>query len=539
MNRGDGTTRRTLLKQVGLAAGGAVLAGMAPAEFAFAAPKRGGTLKIIHSKIVNLNPAIQSGIATMIPGAQIFAGLVEYDAHWKPHPYLATAWEEAKDGLSYTFHLRKDATFHDGKPVTATDVGFSLETVKHNHPFGIAMFGGVDRVETADAHTAVIRLKHPVPSLLISTSSVLLPIIPKHIFGTGPIRTNPANLKPVGSGPFKFKAYNAAEYLILERNPHFFREGRPHLDELLFKFVTGTTSAMIAMMRGDMHYYPYAAQLQDIAVMAKQKTLQVSQKGYEAIGPLNWLAFNVRHPPLSDVRVRQAIAYAINKEFILKKLFLGLARDATGPIAPSGPFYYKNVDRYPHDLATAEKLLDAAGYKRKSGGARFALTLDWNPEAGNPQAFLPAQYLKAQLPKIGIDIMLRASPDFPTWARRIANWDFELTMDEVFNYPDPVIGVARSYISSNIKKGVIWSNTQGFSDPRVDKLFAEAGEEINFKKRYALYAKVQTLLAEELPVYWLNEIPYSTVYHRGLANVPLTIWGAMGPFDQVYWQKAA
>lgn len=529
-------TRRDILKQAALAGGGLAIAGIAPAAAAETTPKRGGTLKIVHQKVINLNPAIQAGIATMIPGAQIFAGLLEYDAQWQPHPYLATAWEAAKDGLSYTFHLHKDALFHDGKPVTSADVAFSLATVKQYHPFGVAMFGGVDRVDTPDPHTAIIKLKHPVPSLLVSTSSVLLPIIPQHVYGNGPIRTNPANLRPVGSGPFKFKSYNSAEYLIVERNPHYFRAGRPYLDELLFDFVNGATTPMIAMMRGSLHYFPYASQLNSIAAMAKQPHLAVTQRGYEAIGPLNWLAFNVREKPLSDLRVRQAIAYAINKDFILQKLFLGQAKDATGPIAPSGPFYDKGVARYRYDPDTANKLLDAAGYPRKAGGSRFPLTIDWNPAGGNPQALLVAQYLKSELPKVGIDAELRASPDFPTWARRIANWDFQATMDQVFNYPDPVIGVARTYLSTNIKRGVIWSNTQGYSNPQVDRLFHQAGMENNTKKRYALYAQVQKLLVEQLPVYWIDEIPFSTVYHRGLADTPQTIWGAMGPFDKVYWR---
>jgi peptide/nickel transport system substrate-binding protein len=108
-------------------------------------------------------------------------------------------------------------------------------------------------------------------------------------------------------------------------------------------------------------------------------------------------------------------------------------------------------------------------------------------------------------------------------------------MDEVFNYPDPVIGVQRTYICDNIKKGVIWSNTQGFCDPEVDKTFAAAALEIDPAKRKALYAEVQKRLADELPVYWLNEIPYTTVYDKRLRNLPLTVWGAMGPFDEVYW----
>ncbi|MGH7119486.1 MAG: hypothetical protein ACREFP_10945, partial [Acetobacteraceae bacterium] len=154
---------------------------------------------------------------------------------------------------------------------------------------------------------------------------------------------------------------------------------------------------------------------------------------------------------------------------------------------------------------------------------------------GGEEAFLPAQYLKSQLPKVGIDVVLRASPDFPTWARRIADWDFQLTMDQVFNYPDPVIGVQRTYVCDNIRKGVIWTNTQGYCNHKVDDLFEQAAAEPNLQKRKALYADVQKILVEQLPVYWINVIPYATVSKSTLGNPPLSIWGAMAPYDQVHW----
>ncbi|MGH7070422.1 MAG: ABC transporter substrate-binding protein [Acetobacteraceae bacterium] len=529
------TPRRTLLK-AGVAVGALLGAPALPEDAqASTVPKRGGSLRIQSSKVINLNPGIQSGIATMIPGAQLFAGLVEFDADWKPHPFLAESWEASKDKLAHTFHLRRGATFHDGKPITSGDVAFSLFTVKNNHPFGVAMFGGVDKIDTPDPSTVIIRLKHPVPSLLVSASSVLLPILPKHVYDQGPIRTNPANLKPVGSGPFRLKSYNAAQYLILERFDGYFREQRPYLDQLIFEFMDDSTAIMLSMMRGALDYVPYYDQIRNVQQLARTPGLKVTNGGYAAIGPLNWLAFNLRNPPLSDLRVRQAIAYAIDKKFLLDKLFLGQAKDATGPIAPGGPFYYSDVPNYDFDLAKADALLNAAGYKKAADGTRFSLTLDWNPEGGGEESYLPAQYLKSQLPKVGIAVNLRASPDFPTWARRIGNWDFQLTMDEVFNYPDPVIGVQRTYVCDNIRKGVVWTNTQGYCNHKVDDLFARAAAEADFPKRKALYDQIQKILVEQLPVYWLNEIPYATISKEKLGNTPVSIWGAMAPYDEVYW----
>lgn len=526
--------RRALIKLTAI--GGIVAPMISPwlmhAAQAAATPAHGGTLNIVHGSINILNPAIQSGIATMIPGAQLFAGLVQYDANWKPQPYLATHWEQSADGLSHTFHLRQGALFHDGKEITSADVAFSLGVVKNYHPFGPAMFGSVDRVDTPDKYTAIIRMKQPLPALLISTSSVLLPILPKHVYGVGDIHANPANSRPVGSGPFKFQAYSPGEYLILERFEKFFRPGRPYLDRLVFHIMHDPNTATLGMQRGKLDYMPFApVTISDVERLAKTPHLAVTYDGYAAVGPLNWLAFNMRNKPLSDRRVRQAIAYASSRKFIVDDLFEGKAKIATGPIAPASPFYSADVPIYAQDLAKANALLDQAGYPKKDG-KRFSLTLDVYPSMGQA-GLAPAQYFKAQLPKVGIEVNIREAPDFPTWAHRMANWDFELSMDEVYNYPDPTIGIQRTYMSSNIKH-VVWSNTQGYSNPQVDALFEQAAHENDFDKRKALYAKLQGLLADDLPVYWINVIPYATVYNQKFQNLPLSIWGAMGPWDEAW-----
>jgi peptide/nickel transport system substrate-binding protein len=138
-------------------------------------PSPGGELVVtLYATPPHLNPAIQSGFATAFPGAQIFAGLLRFDTEWKPHPYLAEKWEISKDGLSVTFHLVKNAVFHDGKPITSEDVAFSIMTVKALHPFK-SMMAPVDRVETPDPHTAIVRLKKPHPAILLAVSPPSFP----------------------------------------------------------------------------------------------------------------------------------------------------------------------------------------------------------------------------------------------------------------------------------------------------------------------------------------------------------------------------
>jgi len=515
------------------------LAGGEPSAASAAEPQRGGTLTVLSiSDITSLNPAVASGVPTMVPGAQLFAGLVEYRKGWQPQPYLAESWDVSKDGLTYTFHLVKDALFHDGKPVTSEDVAFSIEAVKANHPFGGTMFGNVVGIDTPDPHTAVVRLSKPTASLLLSMSPHFTPILPKHIYGTGgALRTHPRNNSPVGSGPFKFVEYKPGEYVAVERFDKFFRKGRPYLDRIVFTILKDRGAQAVALSRGDIQYAPFPPLgVSDIMRLKKDPKLVVTDKGSDGIGWINWLEFNLRKPPFNDVRVRQAISYAIDRKFIREKLQQGLSKPATGPIASSSPYFDKSLNPYNLDLAKANKLLDEAGYKRKADGMRFSARLDWIPIFPDYYQTV-AEYLRPQLKKIGIDIQLRPSPDFSTWAQRVPNWDFDINIGSSYNYADPVIGVHRTYVSSNIRKGVPYSNVAGYSNPKVDEILAAASGETDQAKRTQLYHEFQKIINQEVPVAILYEVPVMSIYSRDLANVPMGIWGGIAPFDEVYFTK--
>ncbi|QBF30378.1 ABC transporter substrate-binding protein [Thalassococcus sp. S3] len=492
----------------------------------------GGTLVIASTQVPrHLNGAVQSGIATAVPSTQIFASPLRYDENWEPQPYLAQSWEVAEDGLSVTLNLVQNATFHDGEPVTSEDVAFSIMTTKENHPFK-SMFAPVESIETPDPHTAIIRLSQPHPALLLALSPALAPVLPQHVYGDGQdVKTHPANTAPVGSGPFILEEFTAGEAVVMKKNPNFFIEGRPKLDEIIVRIIKDPSALLIAMENGDADMYPFMAGSQEIRRLEKVESLNVTTDGYAAVGPVNWIAFNTASPKLSDVRVRQAIAYAVDRDFITKALHRGVSSPQRGPIIESSPFFDETIPAYDVDLEKAQALMNEAGF-----GDGMELTVDYIPGPKEQQQSV-AEYLKSQLKKIGIDVTVRAAPDFPTWAGRVSGHDFELTMDVVFNWGDPVIGVHRTYLSSNIVKGVIWSNTQQYTNERVDELLNAAAVELDVDKRKALYAEFQQLVAGDLPVYWVNALPYHTAYDARLQNVPTGIWGTMHPMDMVEWSE--
>ncbi len=514
----------TFLKRITAAA---LLAGTAVATQAYA---EGGTLVIGSTQTPrHLNGSVQSGIATAVPSTQIFASPLRYDENWEPQPYLAESWEVAEDGMSVTLNLVQNATFHDGEKVTSEDVAFSIMNTKENHPFK-SMFEPVSSIDTPDDYTVVINLDRPHPALLLALSPALAPVLPEHIFNDGQDpKSHPANTAPIGSGPFMLKEFTAGEAIILEKNPNFFLEGRPKLDEIIIRIISDPSALLIAMENGDTDLYPFMAGSQEIRRLEKDPDLSITTEGYAAVGPVNWLAFNTASEKLSDVRVRQAIAYAVDREFITNALHRGVSAPQRGPIIESSPFFDPTIPAYDVDLDKAQALMEEAGF-----GDGMELTIDYIPGPKEQQQSI-AEYMKSQLKKIGIDVTVRAAPDFPTWAGRVGGHDFELSMDIVFNWGDPVIGVHRTYLSDNIRQGVIWSNTQQYSNPEVDELLNAAAVELDMDKRKALYAEFQQIVAGDLPVYWINALPYHTAYNAKLQNVPTGIWGTMHPMDMVEW----
>ncbi len=484
----------------------------------------------------HLNSAVQSGIATGIPAAQIFASPLRFDKDWNPQPYLAESWVFQDDGKSLLLKLVPGATFHDGKPITSEDVAFSIMTIKANHPFQ-SMFEPVERVDTPTPQIAIIRMRVPHPAILLAMSPPFAPIIPKHIYGDGQdVKIHPRNTTPVGSGPYKLVEFKPQEAIVLERYAGFFIKDRPKFDRVIFRIIADSSAQSLALERGEVDYLPGSVTLSQFSQLSKARDVVLSRKGGDAIGPLGWLAFNLKRKPFDDVRVRQAIAYAIDREFIVKQLHQGMTKVATGPIAPGSPFYSDKVEPYKLDLKKSAALLDAAGLKADGTGKRLAMGIDFLPNTpDNTQTI--AEYLRAQLKKVGIEVTVRTSPDFPTWARRVSNYDFDATMDGAFNYGDPVIGVHRTYLSTNIKPGVIWSNTQNYVNPKVDKLLADATVERDLERRKKLYAEFQREVVQDVPVTFTHVWAQGYAARKDLLDVPESIWAPMVPYDTMSRKK--
>jgi peptide/nickel transport system substrate-binding protein len=503
------------------------------------AQKSGGTMvQITQPEPPNLAPYISTSAPIGQVTAKIFDGLLEYGFDLKPKPSLAESFEVSADGKTMTFKLRKDVKFHDGKPFTSEDVQFSImEVLKKNHPRGIATFRDVTAVETPDAHTAILRLSTPAPYIVKALSSYESPMLPKHVYGQGDIKTHANANTPVGSGPFKFGEWRRGEFVRLDKNPNYWRAGLPYLDRLVVRFIADSSTRTAALEKGEAHVaglgaVPYNA-AQKLATLSN---IEVSTKGTEMISPIVELLFNTKVAPFDNAKVRQAISYAVDRKFVVENVWFGFGKPAQGIISsnfqPSGLFA-AGVDFTVADrIERANKLLDEAGFPRKADGTRFEFTHDITPYGEEWQRF--GETVQQNLAQIGIKVTLRYE-DVAKWLKRIyTDYDYTMTSNFLFNLADPVLGVHRAVHSDRIRAGTVFVNGSRWSSPETDALMDKAAIEPNDAARSKLYAELVQKVSEASPISYVLEVQFPTVINKQFKNVIDTPLGIYGNFANVH-----
>ena len=468
---------------------------------------------IVQPEPPGLMNAIYSNGPTQLVAGNIFEGLVRLTDKLEPVPALADSWQMSEDGLTYTFKLKKDVKWHDGKPFTSADVVFSVDVfVRKTLARARGNLAVVESITAPDAHTVVFKLKHPVGAFLNFFETGSMPMLPKHIYEGAPdFLSHPANNKPIGTGPFKFKEWVKGSYIHLTANEDYHVKGVPGVKEVYFHVIPDAAARAAAFESGKVDVVPGGGvEYFDVQRLASLPGAAVTTKGWEFFAPHSWLWLNNRRKPFDDVKFRQAVMYAIDREAIAKVAFFGFAKVATGPVNSSVKFYTDKVTSYKRDLNKAKALIKETSYK------------------GEPLRLLPMPYgetwmrvaemIRQNLQQAGIKVEM-VSTDVAGWNQRLNEWDFDMSTTYVFQYGDPALGVARNYITSQIAKGSPWNNVEGYSNPKVDELFERGMKETDAAKRAAIYAEVQKLLVDEVPVAWLHELQMPTLYRTKIDNL--------------------
>lgn len=486
----------------------ATAAAVAPAQ----TPVRGGTAVIVvQADPGHLNPAISTGSHVHAVADSLYNALIELDRDLRPQPDLAQRWTVSEGGTVYTFQLAPNVKWHDGAPFTSADVKFTFEEVllKHHARTKAGLGAVIASIDATAPDQVVFRLRKPYGALLQLLNVTEAPILPKHLYqGSDPL-TSPANIKPVGTGPFKFESYRTDQQVVMVRNPGYFKAGLPYLDRLVFRVVPDSNAQTVALLAGEADYLPLV-NASDVERLRARNDLTMAQTAFGTGGGncINTLGFNLDRKPLADLRVRQAIAHAIDREQILRDVQFGLGKVPSAPISSGLTWAHApgTLARYTPSTQRAIELLDAAGLPPGADGARLTLEMLHFPTFNRI-----GEVIRQNLAKVGIKVLQRPLDRAAFVDAVFAQRAFDLNIISYCNGADPDSGVRRMYMSSNIGS-VPFSNAAAYRNPEVDKLFALAAESDNYDERALRYAALQQIIADDLPYWWLTETMVATAW---------------------------
>jgi peptide/nickel transport system substrate-binding protein len=506
-----------------LLAGSAGAAAYAALPRAGWAQARGGRLVVAaDSEPTNLNPAIVASNGVFFVASKVVEPLAEasYDGKDGLAPKLAVAWEGSPDGKSVTFKLREGVAWHDGQPFTSADVAFSALSVwKPLQNLGRQVFKSLEAVDTPDDRTAVFRFATPTPAQLIRNAlPALTAVVPKHVFDGTDISKNPANEKLIGTGPFKLAEHKPGEYYLLKRNEAYWEKDLPYLDEIVFQVLPDRAAAGNALEAEEIQLAAFSAvPLADLDRLSKVPGIKVYANGYEALTYQLIVEINHRRKELADLRVRQALAHAIDRDFVVKTIFLGYAKASTGPVPrDDSTFYTAEVPRYDFDPAKANALLDEAGYAKGDDGMRFKLKLLPAPFFNETKQF--GDYLRQALAAIGVDAEIVAN-DTPAHLKAVyTDHAFDVTVATPVYRSDPAISTTILF-QGGLPAGVPFSNQYGYANPAVDELIAKAAATISDAERAGLYKEFQKAVVADLALINVAEFSFISVARDTVQNV--------------------
>ena len=425
-------------------------------------------------------------------GGLIFDALVKKDDHYNLQPWLATSWEQP-DALTWVFHLRDGVRFHDGRPLEAEDVVYTIESLIDGSLVTAkgGNFAAVDRAEARDRLTVVVHLKRPDAGLLFNVSDGLFGVVPR---GAG----KDFGLHPVGSGPFRFVSAVQDRDVILDRNDAYWAAtptvpaGAHRIEHIRFQVVPDTITSALELKKGSADLASNVVTLDMVHELESVPNLKVeSGPG----SPVVYMTFNVTDPLLKDKRVRQAVACAIDRQAIVNAIWRGQARLANTllPVGHWAAASDAELAQYPHDATRAQRLLEEAGFHAGKDGVRLTLTLKTSTDETTR---LMAAVLQQQLRAAGIRLEIR-SAEFGTFYSDVTRGAFQIyVLRWIGSNEDPDI-FRYAYASGSFPpKG---GNRGRYSNARVDTLLTAAAAERDQTARRAEYVEVQKILAEELP----------------------------------------
>jgi peptide/nickel transport system substrate-binding protein len=471
----------------------------------------------------SLDPRIGTDAMAERIGGLLFDPLVRKDEHFEMKPWLAMRWEQP-DPLTWIFYLRDGVRFADGRPLTAGDVAWTINSLSDGSILSSksGAFTHVARAEASDRLTVTIHMKSSDASLLFNLSDGLFGVVPT---GSGKDFAH----QPIGSGPFRFVSAEQDNNVVVERNQGYWA-GVPRIERVRFAVVPDAVTVALELQKGTVDLASNELTLDMVHALEGRPGLKTERSEGS---PVMYLNFNVTHGPLSDVRVRQAIAYAIDRQAVIDALWLGRARLAS-TLLPFGHWAQAPVAslmQYPHDATRARALLQAAGYKVDPHGVLVRLEMKTSTDESTR---LMAQILQSQLADAGIALTLRSS-EFGTFFSDVANGRFEMyALRWIGSNEDPDIF---RYAFGSDRFPPRGGNRGHYSNAEVDRLLASASLTTDEAERRSRYQRVESILSLELPGIPLWYPDNEVVHSRRLEGVVPHVDGSFD-FLRTAWLAA-
>jgi peptide/nickel transport system substrate-binding protein len=448
----------------------------------------------------------------------MYSQLVRLDAEMNPVPELAESWQISPDNLTWTFTLRQGVKFHDGQELTSADVKFTFDRLFEKSP-GKSDFIAVDKVEPAGKYAVKFVTKEPFSGLLAALGGFWGFIISE----AGVKKHGDLNNAAMGTGPFMLEDWKVEQQLVLKRHPSYFKRDAPYLDGIVLRVIPDEANIVAALRTGQIQH-AFIEDLKNFNLLKDEKNLTAyrsSRLGYD------YLNINASRGPLKDVRVRQAISWAVDRAQVLRVAASGFGRLTAPATAPMKQWQIPEeqwMRYYKPDVEKAKKLMAEAGQVKG-----FTVKLVVIPTF--PTMVSGAPVIAAHLKRIGITAEIE-NVEYAIWIKRWLAHDFDMTMNTTPGYADPDTAFFRALHST---KGQNWNS---WSMPELDALLEEGRRTMDQKKRKAIYDRVQIMILENVPHLWLfsaDTIDFTQASVKGFRQHPTTM---LYGFEGAWIQKA-
>jgi peptide/nickel transport system substrate-binding protein len=467
-------------------------------------PDSNTLVMIVESSPTNLDPRVGLDAMSERIDSLIFDDLLSRGKDLNVAPGLAERWE-APDPLTYIFHLHRGAKFHDGRPLTSRDVKWTFDSLLQGKIRSVksAVYRFVDHIDAPDDFTVVFHMKEQDATLLWNLSDGAIGIVP---YGSGDEMTQ----HPIGSGPFRFVSAEMDREVVIERNDDYWGE-KAKLERVRFAVVPDELTEALELRKGTGDIVINSITPDTVVALARDPSLTVERgRGTR----LAYLAFNLRDPILKDVRVRQAIAYALDRSPMIEYLWRGEAEPARSVLPEQSWAYNGDVPAYAHDPDQANRLLDDAGYAPVNG-VRFHIAMKTSPD---PNTRMMVAVIQRQLREVGIVLDIRTF-EFATFFSDVTHGAFQMYgLRWIGGNEDPDIF---EYAFDSAKFPPNGANRGFYSNPKLDALIDRARQEIDPNLRKPLYAEVQRILADDLPYINLWYLDNVMVHTQRVRNIKL------------------